>query len=186
MDALEALHTRVSVGRLGGEPPSGEVLEQICRAALRAPDHAMLRPWRFLRIAGEGRERLGDLFVKATRHDEPEASQAALNKAAGKPLRAPMIIVAIARKQPHDKVPEVEQVISAGAAVQNMLIACHALGVGAMWRTGGMAYHAIVEQGLGLDVGESIVGFLYAGEIEGRIKPVPELEVGDYFAEWPA
>lgn len=184
MDALQALHTRVSIGRLGGEPPSGEVLDQICRAALRAPDHAALRPWRFLRVKGAAREKLGELFVAATRSDEPRASQAALNKAAGKPLRAPMIIVAIARKQSHDKVPEVEQIISAGAAVQNMLVACHALGVGAMWRTGGMAYHAVVEQGLGLEANESIVGFLYLGEIEGRIKPLPELGVDEYFSEW--
>ncbi len=184
MEALEALHTRVSIGRLGGEPPAGETLQKICRAALRAPDHAALRPWRFLRLTGSARERLGELFVEATQADEPDAPQAALNKAAGKPLRAPMIIVAIASYHAHDKVPEVEQVISAGAAVQNMLVAAHALGVGAMWRTGGMAYHAVVARGLGLAENESIIGFLYLGEVAGRIKRVPDLRVDDYFSEW--
>ena len=184
MDALEALHSRVSSGRLGGEPPSGEVLDAIRLAALRAPDHALLRPWRFLTITGTGRERLGDLFVAATLHDDPEASQAAQNKASIKPLRAPMIIVAIARTTQNDKVPVIEQILSTGAAAQNMLIAAHALGVGAMWWTGSMAYHNLVKSGLGLSVGEEIVGFLYLGNTAGRIRPVPELDPDDFFSNW--
>ena len=186
MDALEALHTRVSVGRLPGEPPSGDVLQQIYRAALRAPDHGALRPWRFLQIAGDARERLGELFREATREKDPDTPEPMLDKAASKPLRAPLIVVAIASKQADTKIPEVEQVISAGAAVQNMLIACHALGVGAMWRTGGMAYHERVRRGLGLNDAETIVGFLYVGEVEGPVKPIPDLNVADFFADWPA
>ncbi|MBD3646028.1 MAG: nitroreductase family protein, partial [Pseudomonadales bacterium] len=73
MDALEALFTRVSVSRVGSEPPDEEAVENIFKAALRAPDHALLRPWRFLVIRGAGLLSLGKLFVEATRADEPDA-----------------------------------------------------------------------------------------------------------------
>lgn len=185
MDALEALHTRVSAPRLGGEAPDGETLDNILKAALRAPDHALLRPWRFLTVTGEDRYKLGDLFVEAAREDDAELSEPAVEKIRNKPLRAPMMVIAIARITPHPKVPETEQVISAGAAVYGMLVAAHAQGVGAMWRTGSMAYHPRVMKGLGLEPNERLVGYLYLGQVEGRIKPLPELEVSDYFAKWP-
>lgn len=186
MDALEALHTRVSVSRVGDQPPDDDALENIFKAALRAPDHALLRPWRFLVIREEGRAHLGKLFAEATRADDPEADDNALQKAASKPFRAPLLVVAIARIMPHPKVPEVEQIVSTGAAMQNMLIAAHAQGVGAMWRTGGMAYHPVVQKGLGLDPNERVVGFLYLGEIEGgRVRNVPDMKVDDFFEQWP-
>ncbi|MEK9823587.1 MAG: nitroreductase family protein, partial [Gammaproteobacteria bacterium] len=84
----------------------------------------------------------------------------------------------------HPKVPEVEQVLSAGAVAQNMLIAAHALGLGAMWRTGSMAYDAIVNEGLGLAANEQVVGYLYLGEIDGRQKPLPSLDVEAYVQHW--
>lgn len=184
MDALEALLTRTSAPRLSGPVPADAVLDNICKAALRAPDHGLLRPWRFLMISGDGRDKLGELFVQAQREDEPEASDVALEKTRGKPLRAPLIIVVIARLSEHPKVPQVEQMISAGAAAENMMIAAHAQGLGAMWRTGGMAYHPRVAVGLGLDDNERIVGFLYLGEIEGRSRSMVDLPIDDFFETW--
>lgn len=184
MDALTALHSRVSVPRLGGAAPDEDTLENIFRAALRAPDHAQLRPWRFLTIRGESRVRLGDLFAEAQAGDDPLISEAALQKAHAKPLRAPLIVVVIASVTPHPKVPDIEQVISAGAAAHSMLVAAHAQGVGAMWRTGAMAYHPRVREGLGLSEGESIVAFLYLGEPEGRLRDVTGLPISDFVREW--
>ncbi len=184
MDALTALHSRVSVPRLGGAPPDALALENIFRAALRAPDHAQLRPWRFITISGESRNRLGALFAEAQTQDDPSITEAALEKVRSKPLRAPLVVVVIASITPHPKVPDIEQVISAGAAAQSMLVAAHAQGVGAMWRTGSMAYHPTVHAGLGLVDQESIVGYLYLGEPEGRLRDVTPLPVTAFVSEW--
>jgi nitroreductase len=189
MEAIKAITSRVSVQRVGGEAPSSEVRGQIYAAALRVPDHAQLKPWRFLEIEGESLEKLSDLFAKAfvaerTLQGNPP-SEEEIDKARNKPLRAPLMIVVIASPLLHPKVPEVEQILSAGAAAQNMLIASHALGIGAMWRTGSMAYDDIVKQGLGLGESEHIVGFLYLGEPVGRVREAPTLEIDEYFQSWP-
>lgn len=185
MDAIEALQKRVSVPRLGGDAPNAVTREQIFKAALRAPDHAQLKPWRFLQIEDDGRDHLGDLFARARKANEPDISAGDLVKTRAKPLRAPLLVVVIASPKEHAKVPEIEQILSAGAAAQNLLVASHALGVGAMWRTGSMAYDPIVHQGLGLASHEHIVGYLYLGEPQGNVRTAPELEPAEYFAKWP-
>lgn len=183
MDALQALHTRNSAPRLTGKVPK-ESLTEIIKAGLRAPDHAQLRPWRFLVIEGEGRDRLGELFVRAKRAKSDDETEDSLKKIRAKPSRAPLIIVVAARVTPHPKVPEIEQILSAGAAAQNMMLACHALGLGAIWRTGSMAYDGLVRDGLGLLETDSIVGFLYIGEIDGRVKHLPEHDAATFVNRW--
>jgi len=185
MDAIEAIQQRVSVPRLGGAAPDAATREQIFKAALRAPDHAQLKPWRFLQIEDDGRHQLGDLFAQARQTNEPDISARDLVKTRAKPLRAPLLVVVIASPKEHAKVPEIEQILSAGAAAQNLLIASHALGVGAMWRTGSVAYDPIVHKGLGLAAHEHIVGYLYLGEPQGNVRTAPELEPAEYFAIWP-
>ena len=74
--------------------------------------------------------------------------------------------------------------MSAGAANQNMLIAAHAQGIGAMWRTGSMAYASVVKSGLGLKEKEKIIGFLYLGSIQGPLKNLAEPDIDEYFKEW--
>jgi len=183
LDALEALHTRNSTARLTGSVRETS-LQQILQAGLRAPDHGQLRPWRVLIVEGESRNKLGELFARAKLTHEPSQSPEQLEKLKLKPLRAPMILIVVARITEHPKVPEIEQVLSAGAVVQNMLIAAHALGLGAMWRTGSMAYDSIVNEGLGLQANEQVVGYLYLGEIDGRQKPLPSLDVNAYAQRW--
>ena len=182
MDAITALHNRTSANRLIAPAPQGVILENIQRAAFRAADHARLRPWRFLIIQGKGLDTLGELFVtsKGLAPGTPEAE-----KLAKKPHRAPMIIVAIAGQIEHPKVPEIEQMISTGAAVQNMLNAAFAQGVGAIWRSGELAFHPKVEQGLGLSNGEKIVGFLYLRTPQATPPPPPEADIAEYFKSWP-
>lgn len=185
MDALDALHQRVSVAKLTEPAPDNDQRQAIFRAATRAADHKYLQPWRFLVIEGKGRERLGELFCAAARSDNPDLAKSALEALRNKPLRAPMLVVAIASVQEQPKVPMVEQLLSAGAAVQNMLVAAHALGVGAFWRTGPMAYHPKVLEGLGLGPAEQIVAYLYLG---APAKPPPsprEVELERFFKPWP-
>lgn len=183
MDALDNLHQRVSIPFLEAPAPSSEQLDNMYRAALRAPDHGAIRPWRFLNIKDDARIKLGQLFARAAAAKDSELSDEQLDKFRNMPLRAPLVIVAIAKTKPHPKVPHSEQVIAAGCAVQNMLLAAHAQGVGAMWRTGGMAYDTTVMQGLDLQDGEEIIGYLYLGT-PTRERKVPQLEVSKFVSDW--
>ncbi len=184
MNALEALLTRNSAPRLGEPAPAPEQLENICRAALRAADHALLRPWRFLLVRGESRARLGELFVEAALVSTPDLAERERQRLRAKTLRAPLIIVVIASHVEHPGVPAAEQDLSAGAAAQNILNAAHAQGVGAMWRTGSMAYDRRVMAGLGLAENEKIIGFLYLGAIIGGAGRSRTEDPADYFREW--
>lgn len=185
MDALSALHNRVSMPRLTGPAPTAEQQEAIFKAALRAPDHAWLRPWRFLVLEGEGLEKLGELFHSAALERTGDPASPEVARARGLPLRAPMIIVAISSPRSHPKVPEAEQDMSCAVAVGNMLLAAHALGLGAVWRTGEPARDPVVTRGLGLAPGEKIVAFLYLGQSLGEGKAVPVLDSREFFRRWP-
>lgn len=165
MDALTALTTRVSPARLGEPAPEGAALEGILKAGLRAADHGRLRPWKFLLIRGEARRRLGEVLVEALRKRDPATEERFLKAEQEKPLRAPLLIVVAAAVQDNPKIPVIEQVVSAGAAAQNMLVAAHALGFGGFWRTGGPAYDEHVKQALGLKPSDALVGFLYLGSV---------------------
>ncbi|TLF46037.1 nitroreductase [Halomonas urmiana] len=185
MDALTLLHERSSMGKLMGPPPSPEQLEAIYRAALRAPDHKELRPWRFIEFSGEGLSRLGELFAEAEFREDPHASDVTLNAARKKPLRAPMIIAVIAKVTPDEpKVPKIEQVISAGCAAHGILLAAHAQGLGGMWRSGKYAFDPTVRKGLGLAEDDEVVAFLYLGTMGGRHKSLPEHDIDAFVERW--
>lgn len=184
MEAITALHSRVSQSALVAPAPAGAVLDNIKRAALRAADHAVLRPWRFLVIEGEGRHRLGALFVRAREAREGALPERERERTLGRPLRAPLLIVVIAACRTNTKVPVVEQLLSAGAAAQNMLNAAHAQGVGAMWRTGDFAYDPVVKAGLGVGDAEHIVGFLYLGTVGEPRPPQAPLDPARFFVPW--
>ena len=184
MSAIEALQTRSSSPRLTEPGPSPQSLTYICKSALRAADHGAIRPWRFLIVEADSREKLGELFLKASLMKTPDLEPQQKEKIKTKALRAPTIIVAIANPQDHPKVPIIEQEYSAAAAVQNMSLAAFALGIGSVWRTGTFAYDAIVHQGLDLNKNEKIIGFLYVGTRSGTTKPLVELNPADYFKAW--
>ena len=184
MEALDALLNRVSLARLQEPAPDAAQRELLFRTALRAPDHGYLRPWRFLTVEGTARDKLGELFVSALLSKDPEASEQAIAKARAMPLRAPLLVVVIATLQPGHKVPEVEQLLSAGCAAHGILLAAHAQGLGAIWRTGEMSYDRQVAVGLGLGEQERIVGFLYLGHVAGERRNPQELEPADFVKAW--
>ena len=163
MDALEALTTRTSPLGLTEPAPDEAALASILRAAARAPDHGKMRPWYFIIVAGPARTAFGKVLAAALHQREPDALEATLDKERNKPLRAPLIIVVAARLREHRNVPAIEQIIAAGAAAQNILVAAHALGYGGFWRTGAAAYDDTVKTALGLGAQDAIVGFLYLG-----------------------
>ena len=184
MEALDALINRVSVARLGEPAPTPEQRELLLRAALRAPDHGQLRPWRFLTVEGAAREQLGELFVRAQLARDAQAPAALLDKARAMPLRAPLLVAVIACLKAHPKVPESEQLLAAGCAAHGMLLAAHALGLGAIWRTGELSHDAMVHAGLGLADNERLIGLLYLGTPQGELrKPLP-LEPAEFVSSW--
>jgi len=183
MDCLTALVTRTSPIELTNPAPSGETLDAIMAAALNAPDHGRLRPWRFILIRGEARKRFGHLLASSLGQREPASAKVVLEREQVKPLRAPLIITVAATPKPNSKVPEIEQIVSAGATAQNILVAAHALGFGGFWRTGAAAYDTTVKAGLGLRAEDVIVGFLYLGTVARAGPPRRKLEANQFVFE---
>lgn len=183
-ETLHFLQSRNSAPKLTEPGPGSAELDEIFTAALRAPDHAWLRPWRFLVVSGERRQALGQVFAEALQRRNPEADDAALAKAANAPLRAPTLVVVITRLSEHPKVPTVEQRQSAACAAHTILLATEACGYAAIWRTGDAAFDATVQRALGLADNEEITGFLYLGTREGRAKPLPQLDTADFVGNW--
>ncbi len=164
MDVLEALRTRRSIGKLGGDVSPQDV-RTIVEAALYAPNHKLTEPWRFTVLRGDARVRLGEAWSKrlAARTHETDADRDAyLRREAQRPLRAPVLIV-VSTRTSDDAEVALEDYAATAAAVQNMLLAAHALGLGAIWRTGAMAYDASVGAFLGLDPSDRIVAIVYLG-----------------------
>lgn len=176
------LLNRTSEPRLEAPAPDSDVLERAFACAARAPDHALLRPWRYLIIEGDGLLALGELFASTCANNSDES---AIDKLRRAPSRAPMIIVAIASPTTHPKVPEVEQIMSAAAGMSFLELSLQDAGFGVMWRTGSVAYHSAVHEGLGLKEEESIVGFLYTGTVSSPKPRIPRPETHDFVQRWP-
>jgi nitroreductase len=165
MELLEGIQSRTSAVKLVDPGPTQEQLNTIMSAALRAPDHGRLKPWRFVVLEGAQRARLAGAMGEFLRKKAPSCTQAQLEAERAKSMRAPTILVVAARIS-KGKIPEIEQIAAVAAGVQNMLLAAHALGVGAMWKTGGAAYDPDVKAALGLTPEDHIVAFLYLGTIK--------------------
>ena len=184
MEALDALLNRVSAPRLLDPAPSAEQREVLFAAALRAPDHGQLRPYRFLTVEGEARNQLGEILAEAVQAQGSDVTQAALDKARAMPLRAPLVVVVVARLQDHFKVPKSEQLITAGCAAHAIELAAYAHGIGAVWRTGELSYNAHVAKGLGLTDGEEVVAFLYLGTPQNELRDAPKVSSAEFVKAW--
>ncbi|MCQ6558394.1 nitroreductase family protein [Paenibacillus mendelii] len=171
MELFEAIATRRSVVRVKEDAVSREAIDQILEAGIWAPNHRLTEPWRFFVMSGEGRGKLGEAYYRiamegAADPGSPE-SIAAAEGAKKKALRAPVVIaVAVA---PSDKkmVIEIEEYGAVFAAVQNMLLASHALGLGAIWRTGEPCYHPFMNEAFELRPQDRVLGLIYLGHPEG-------------------
>ncbi len=171
MKALDLLLQRQSTPLLTEPLPDSDQLNSILMAGMRVPDHANLKPFHFTVVKGDGLQTLSDIFVDAVKEQTNDIAK--LEKTAKMPFRAPLIIVVSTQYLPHEKVPQVEQMITAGCAVHAMQMASVSLGYGAMWRTGELSYNAIVKQALGISAQNDIVGFLYIGTSQKEL-PIKE------------
>jgi nitroreductase len=169
-EVADFLKSRRSVKprEMSGPGPSPEQLETILTVGARVPDHGKIAPWRFIVFEGDARVRAGEIIgaVFARQHPEATADEIAAEKA--RLMEAPLVIAVVSSPKPHPKVPAWEQELSAGASCLNIVIAATALGYGANWLTGWIAYDRDVLAGLGVNDGEKLAGFIHIGT---RTKP---------------
>ncbi len=163
MELFDAIHTRLSIGQVKPDPVPRELIEKMLSAAVQAPNHHKVRPWRFVVLTGQARERLGDVFAASFRKRHPEAMEEAVTAARGKALRSPVLIVVGVDKPVTEKVVELENVCAAAAAAQNLLLAAHGLGLAAKWNTGDNASDADVKAFLGFAPDQHLIAMIHIG-----------------------
>jgi nitroreductase len=175
-DPLALLRDRRSRPKLTTPAPSPAQLDEILRAACNAPDHGRLRPWRFVVVAGDARETLGEVFAAAHAELDPGAGAIELQRTRAKALRAPMIVVVVSAPVPHHRIRTIEQQASAVCVAHGVVLAAQALGFGAMWRSGWFAEAPAVRTHLGLADTEDVTGWIYLGTPTGPA-PAPRRPV---------
>jgi nitroreductase len=185
MEAIDLLLSRRSATALHEPGPDAAALALLLASAARAPDHGRLRPWRFIVIRDAAREHFGALLADQLRRLRPASSREALERERLKAFRAPLIIAVASVKDPHSKVPMIEQMLSAGASAQNILLAARALGFNAVWKTGGSAYDDAVKRALGIAPADALVAFLYIGtEAQSRDAQASRQDWRDRVIDW--
>ena len=166
MSLLEAIASRRSVGRVLPEPLPREAVEELLAAAVAAPNHHLTAPWRFVVLAGDARREVGEAHARAVARAKPDLPAEGLAKEAARLERAPVVVAAIVLGS-DDPVQAREDRDAVAAAIQNLLLAAHGAGLGAMWRTGAMVDEPEVREALGLAPGDAVVGFVYLGRPAG-------------------
>ncbi len=184
--ALAALDSRRSVPSMQlGEPgPDHATLLRMLESAVRVPDHGKLVPFRFLRIAGGARDALGQFLARRTLERDPQAPPQMVEKDRLRFSRAPLVVAVVARVRADHKVPEQEQLLTAGCVCFALLQAAQALGFGAQWLTAWMAYDPEVKRVLGLSSGECIAGFIHIGTPQAEIPERERPDPGDLLSDW--
>ena len=184
--SLSALLERHSTPsrQLGLPAPDAASLQTLLEAAIRVPDHGKLVPFRLLRIEGEARHALGAYVAARGVQRAPDAGQAMVDKDRQRFSSAPVVITVIACPQPHPKVPQWEQLLTAGCVCMNLLHAAHAMGYGAQWLTAWMAEDAAVAAHLGLTAEERIVGFIHIGTAQINVPDRDRPAVADLLTDW--
>ena len=177
------IHQRQSIGHLVEPAPNAEQLEKAFQAALTAPDHHRLKPTRFVVIPADQCEAFGELLSKALA-DLGETDPAQLDRVKNHPFRAPLLVLALTQFQPHPKVPNFEQTLSTGAAIQNFLLSLQVQGFSSMWRSGAVIESNLFKQALGLAEDDLISGIIYIGTAAKAIPARAEINKQDYVSYW--
>ena len=168
MEVREAIETRRSVGQVKPDPVPKEIVEEILESAIHAPNHRLTEPWRFHVFAGKGRGEFARARAELARilseaeGEEAEHIAGRMSRERKKAFRAP-VVVAVISKGGRDEVETLENYAACAAAVQNMQLTAHALGLATMWRTGPVAYHPYMRDFFGLEADDKIVAYLYLG-----------------------
>jgi nitroreductase len=177
MEVLEAIKTRRSIGKMEDQMVPKELIEQILEAGIWAPNRYLTEPWRFYVISGNGRNKLSkvmeEIVIQSGIDLESEQGKRKLDKERNKPFRAPVILAVAAEVTENEKVLRLEELGAVYAAIQNMLLAAHGLGLAAYWKTGKACYTPLMKEFFGLQEKDELLAFIYLGYADGdKIPPV--------------
>ncbi|MCF6215520.1 MAG: nitroreductase [Emcibacter sp.] len=187
MSIIDAIKARSSNGIMTDTAVSLAHIKQLLDAAVCTPVHHNAKPWRFLVIQGAGRQTLSDIMVQHLdkRISDPKEPRniALRQKLSQKAFRSPVIIAVAAAKPDGEKILMIENVASAVAACQNILLAAPELGLSAFWRTGSFMYAPDTVSALGFEGGAELVGLIYLGYPKREMRPKPR-ETSDPYVRW--
>jgi nitroreductase len=181
---LDVIKSRQSVGKVTEEEVPREVLEQIIEAGTRAPSHYNTQPWKFFVMTGEGRARLGQVYgeievLEKGKEASEEDRKQMYEKKFKKAFRAPAVIGVTCSPVDNGLAVEPEERAAVAACVQNMLLAVHALGYAAIWRTGEACYHPLMRQKFALGEQETMMGLIYIGKPASAVPQRPRVDIGE-------
>lgn len=183
---VEYFLTRRSVGPafLSEPGPEGEVLDTLLRIGTRVPDHGKIAPWRLVLFSGESRAAAGERLAAIAQRLRPGITDAELDIERRQFLPAPLTIGVLSTPKPHPKVPEFEQLLSAGNVAFNLVHGAHALGFAAQWVTRWYAFDADASAMLGAGAGERFVGFVHIGTPTAVMEDRPRPDLADVVTRW--
>ncbi|GIP23414.1 nitroreductase [Paenibacillus sp. J22TS3] len=186
MNVSEAIRNRRSIGKVKQDDIPVETIERILEAGTWAPNHRLTEPWKFFVHRGEGRQLIGNAMadIALEKYEDPNSEEAhkAVETAQSRPFRSPVIITVAVTPSDKKGVVEIEEYGAVFAAIQNMLLEIHSLGLGAVWRTGDPCYHTKMNEHFGLRPQDKVLGFIYLGEpdvsdLTGKRTPFQEKTV---------
>ncbi|MBY0423775.1 MAG: nitroreductase [Parvularculaceae bacterium] len=157
--------------------PSASELRTILEIGARVPDHRRVYPFRFIVFEGDRRAAAGAVFAARLEATDPAADAAKIDVERRRFLRAPVVVCVVSRVDAAHKTPEWEQVLTAGAVCENLLLAASAHGFASCWLTEWLAYDSAVRAALGLGAEERVAGFIYIGSARENPKERPRPDV---------
>lgn len=165
--------------------PSEEQIKQILKIGSRVPDHKKQVPWRFLTFEKSIRGKFGKILRTIFAKNNPKTNEKILDFEENRFLRAPLVIAVISTAdKDNPKVPEWEQILTAGAVCQNILIASNAMGYASQWLTEWYAYDKVVLKKLNLNPNERIAGFIYIGTASKQPKERGRPDLANLVKKW--
>lgn len=187
-DALHLLKTRKSISApfLSPPAPNEAELAEILTIGSRVPDHGKLTPWRFILFKDGAGRKASEVLARLFAEKNPGADAKQIEEENKRLAQAPLVIAVVSRAAPHVKIPEFEQLLSAGNAAMNIVLAAQALGYAAQWTTGWIAYDEDAGRILGLKPGERFVAFIHIGTPTAPPVDRPRPALTDIVSEWQA
>ncbi|WP_039903535.1 nitroreductase [Acetobacter tropicalis] len=184
MTPMEMLLSRASTDHLAEPAPSAAQLSEILAAAMRAPDHGKLRPWRYVVIEGDARPLMAERIVASMQRMDAEVPEAKITKRRQRFSTMPMILALGMHLQPDHKIPLWEQEMAVAAAAMNVLNALHATGFGCVWVSGDVVDDPVLAAEIGLPAPHKLAGFLFVGTPSGKPASPRRPDPADFTAYW--